>query len=182
MIRINLARDRQPPASPISSVPGRRLPRLLVILAIAGVHLFQSASVASLERSRDRLRSDLTLRQAARGVRATAGRQPLPAERPQGNAAASARRLRHLAASVPHDLWVVAYRERGGEITIEGRTRSDAAVRTLTGELSNMETFGPVEITETVRDEERDSPQFSFTLVALVRRKSAASGSSPVED
>jgi hypothetical protein len=180
VIRVNLIRGQEAPLAP--RFAARQVPFYLLGVALLGaLPMALNWRATALIEVRDALRLEIARHQSAM-VRRRSGESPAvdDVDDPAGSRAAGVR-LRSAAAAVPPDLWLIAYSERGGNVTIRGMAASDDAPRTFLENLAATSAFGRVEITETAR---RSPPEAEPTqrtvhefLLRAVRKRAG-----PVDD
>lgn len=177
MIRINLNREASPAA-----LTSARYGRVLLVVAILGGVLTATqvalvAGAATLTERRDALRLEIA-RQQAEALRQSSTKPATSADEGLATSTDVATRLRRIAAAVPGDLWLLGYRELGGEATMRGMASSDEAARVFVENLAASAAFWRLEITETATDGGRESEPGvqEFSLKGAVHGDTAATG------
>lgn len=172
MIRINLIRATAPRRTPQRLRAARAIAVATMVL-LPAAHLVQGAWLASLEERHAKLAMEVE------SLRTTTGKSPVAPARVQQSprgAVTSVERLRAIAGAAPPELWVVAYRQRGNAVTINGIALNGRAADSFAGHLSRAESLRRVEIIETSLREPRGksspavsvSEAYEFTLTAEV--------------
>jgi len=150
MTRINLIREESA-SCPVPVCRTHLRLCMLTAVTLAVVHVALGWRLAALAERRDAVRLAIARRHsAALRHEAKPHVSTPPADDPVGPGEVG-RRLRAIAAAEPPDLWLLAYDERRGEVTMYGMTSDETAPRAFVENLTAALVFARVEIIETLR-------------------------------